>query len=132
MNQQDVATRRFWIDDQSNGKNGGFKEKDTENGCLKGLCQTLNYYVCPVCKKHVGCHKGTNIPLDYPADDKTREPRKEVHDAFDASWKKSLMPRDDAYAWLSRHLGIDLASTHIGMFNEKMCEQALAIIQSSC
>jgi len=37
------------------------------------------------------------------------------------------MTRTDAYGWLSRQLGIEFKSCHIGMFDVEMCQKVIEV-----
>lgn len=56
--------------------------------------------------------------------------RAEAHRALDVHWEFGQVSRSDAYAWLSRRLGIPKDLCHIGMFGEKECERAIALCRS--
>lgn len=77
----------------------------------------------------VGVHKGTDRPLGRLADAGLREWKKRAHAAFDPIWKEGRFRgrRNAAYAWLSEQMNLPVEKTHIGMFDEKQCEQVVQI-----
>lgn len=80
----------------------------------------------------VGVHKGTDRPKGTLADAGLREWRKSAHKAFDPIWKEGRFRghRKAAYAWLSEQMGLPTEKTHIGMFDEKRCEQVIQICEA--
>jgi hypothetical protein len=89
------------------------------------------YYHCAPCKAYVGCHKGTPRPLGTLADAELRRLRLEAHMAFDPIWKDSNVTRTAAYKWLSNQLGITPDECHIGKFDLRMCERAIAVCMNA-
>lgn len=90
-----------------------------------GLC-----YVCEPCGAWVGCHKGTDRALGRVADKGLRRLKHQAHEAFDPIWKDGHLTRAKAYESLSRHLGIPIGQTHIGMFDEEMCRKVIEYAES--
>ena len=91
------------------------------------------FWRCKSCKAHVGCHPGTDKPLGTLATHRLRRLRHLVHLSFDKKWKKGRLKkrrkkRTQAYIWLAAELGIPTERCHIGMFDEKMCERVLEIL----
>lgn len=105
-------------------------------------------YSCHVCNASSGIHKeGKNRSLGSVAKEELHAERKRVHYYFDKLWKYRFergiiehpqRGNDDesarnwktkcrigAYRWLGVKLGIDEKYCHIGMFNNKQCEEAL-------
>lgn len=80
----------------------------------------------------VGVHKGTDRPLGRLADAGLREWKKRAHAAFDPIWKEGRFRgrRNAAYAWLSEQMNLPPEKTHIGMFDEKQCEQVIQICRA--
>lgn len=69
--------------------------------------------------------------------------RSSVYAVFDPLWMDAngqfskgkrknnrYVRRHRAYRWLSEQLGLDMNSTHIGMFSIEQCKQALEIINN--
>lgn len=89
----------------------------------------LNFYLCegthfrPHEKAYVGTHKGTIIPLGRLADETLRKAKSQAHRVFDRIWRENHLSRPQAYAWLSRQLGLTPAMTHIGMFTVAQCQE---------
>lgn len=77
----------------------------------------------PLCKATHGAHPDGK-PLGVPGTPETKEARKRAHAAFDRLWSDGHMPRNAAYAWLSRAMGLPREKTHIGAFTSAQCEQA--------
>jgi len=85
-----------------------------------------NYFVCPGCDAHVGCHRGTSIPLGTLANAELRKKRILLHQTFDLSWKYSkALTRRQSYISLSIKLNIPLAKCHIALFDLDMCDKAM-------
>lgn len=84
-------------------------------------------WLCRPCRAFVGCHKGTTTPKGRLADAALREAKKAAHHAFDPLWQEGLMRRTDAYASLSKALGIPREYTHIGMFNIAQCQETIRV-----
>lgn len=59
-------------------------------------------------------------PLGAPADAATRKARADAHADFDRIWRHGRMSRGQAYAWLSRQMGVDEA-VHIGGLDAEAC-----------
>ena len=59
-----------------------------------------------------------------------RELRKAAHHSFDSMWKSGDMNREDAYAWLSKRLGIPRFLTHVGMFDEAQCRRTIELCKA--
>lgn len=86
-------------------------------------------YVCQPCNALVGCHKGTRRPLGIPANKSLRMLRGKAHKAFDRLWRGGLrvMTRTEAYAWLTKELGIERKACHIGMFDSGQCKRVVEL-----
>lgn len=88
-------------------------------------------YICRPCDAYVGCHKNGDpeevpIALGRLANAELREWKKKAHSLFDRIWKmkylnENQLTRKEAYAWLSRMLGIEEKYCHIGMFDVAQC-----------
>ena len=94
--------------------------------------QSLKFYLCRPCNAYVGCHEGTDRAKGSLADAPTREARKRAHAAFDPLWINAKNHRSktrrNAYKWLSSALGIPAEQTHIGMFDEEMCNKVVQAV----
>ena len=91
-------------------------------------------YLCKDCKAHVGVHKGTTRPLGTPAKSGLRTLRKQVHTYLDELWlhspkSKKAQETKKVYSWLSNKLKIPLEKTHVGMFNEAQCIEAIELLR---
>lgn len=91
-------------------------------------------YHCQSCFAYVGCHKGTTEALGRLANTELREYKKIAHAAFDPLWKhpsfisqgySKLEARTAMYMWLSVMMGLDIADTHIGMFDIEQCKDVI-------
>lgn len=91
-------------------------------------------WLCRPCKAYVGVHRGTTTPLGRLANAELREWKKKAHDVFDQLWKGYMgkhpprMSRPEAYAWLAAELGIAVEDCHIGMFNCRMCQLTIDLV----
>jgi len=89
----------------------------------------LNFYLCdgthfrPHERAYVGTHKGTIIPLGRLANEELRKAKSQAHRVFDRIWREGHLSRPQAYAWLSKQLGLTPAMTHIGMFTVERCQE---------
>lgn len=95
---------------------------------------------CPADGCTVACWGGQT---GTPADEETRQLRKQCHELFDPMWRgwdtpfgrvrcKSRVPnhrRPRAYRWLSEQMGTHYALTHFGMFQKAECLRALEILK---
>lgn len=88
-------------------------------------------WYCGHCGASVGCHPGTDIPLGKMADRTTRQLRKKAHEVFDPIWRKGLLSRSQAYAWLADQLGIRVEECHISWFDAETCEKVIRICRKS-
>lgn len=89
------------------------------------------------CGAWVGCHRGTDIPLGFPAGSALRDLRQRGHHAFDRIWNAKMRlqgvakgrARSAAYKWLGEQLGIEPADCHFGHFDKATCLRAIAICE---
>jgi hypothetical protein len=86
---------------------------------------SLYFYRCPKCERRVGCHYGTTNPLGGLASAQERVWRMRAHQRFDKLWKGGTVSRKQAYAWLSRVMGLPTRKTHIGMFTVSQCKNVI-------
>ena len=77
-------------------------------------------YECPVHGCSVAWYgdRGTT-----PADMVTRTARAKAHREFDPLWNKQNYSRSSLYKELAKFTGLRRCDTHIGKFNEHLCEQ---------
>lgn len=80
------------------------------------------------CGGSVGCHKGTDIPLGFPAAKEVREFRVAAHNEFDRLWKNGLMSRSQAYQWMREKMELPAEEAHIGMFDAEKCERLIKLV----
>lgn len=83
-------------------------------------------YGCLPCDAHVGMHPFTAIPLGTIANRGLRNVRKACKQPFELLWQHKRMTRTDAYAALAKHLGIEAAECHFGLFDEQRSKAARA------
>lgn len=76
------------------------------------------------CHGAIGCH-ADGRPLGKPADQATRKSRREAHEAFDELWQEGWMSRSDAYAWVSKAMGIDEA--HMAEMTKEQCARVVEL-----
>jgi len=105
------------------GSNARLKDSSVIYGKSYGMVYVCKNY--PKCNAYVGCHKGTSKPLGRLSDEKLRKMKKNLHGHFDVLWKKGYMSRTEAYQLLSDLMGLPPRKTHIGMFDEDQCKEAL-------
>lgn len=84
------------------------------------------------CRVHgctVACWPGST---STPADNETRDLRRQCHALFDPLWKpgprRIFQSRGQAYAALKALMGTTNSRTHIGMFDANQCRKLLAEI----
>lgn len=86
---------------------------------------TKVFWRCDDCDAHVGCHPETVKPLGRLANEQLRKLKMQAHAKFDPLWRSGKWTRKGAYGWLSDQLEIPRRLTHIGMFDEEMCERVI-------
>ena len=107
----------------------GKKAKLIDSAELYGRSYGYGYY-CKEDDAYVGCHPGTKKPLGIPADNTTRQMRKEAHNAFNALWHGGWFSnRTEAYGWLASKLDIPYAAAHIGSFDVEMCRKVIDLVK---
>lgn len=81
-------------------------------------------YECPVEGCDVLCW---NSPTSRPGDAETRSLRHQCHLEFDPLWngKGQFRDQNQAYAWLSKFMGLPRDEAHIGMFSKEQCLKLL-------
>lgn len=104
----------------------------------------LKFYRCLTCRAYVGCHKrgarviiggrktvsdGT-LPLGRLADAALRKAKSQAHAAFDPLWMGRVMRRKQAYAWLSKQMGLPVDLTHIGEFDPAQCKRVVEVCEA--
>lgn len=83
-------------------------------------------YLCDGCGAYVGMHPFTAIPLGTLANEEQRRARKICKADFEALWKTGRLTRDEAYAQLAAHMGIEKEACHFGWFGVEECHKAAA------
>jgi len=89
------------------------------------------FYFCEACDAWVGCHKYSKRTMGYPANQDLRRLRIKTHSILDALWS-TKNGRTKAYRWLSKKMELPFEKTHIGMFDEEKCKQAILLIEERC
>lgn len=92
--------------------------------------QQTRYGVLFICEQPqctVRCWGGET---STPADQETRELRKQCHAVFDRLWQERGMfaSRTAAYRWLAKRMGLTKMNCHFGMFDAAQCRRALELI----
>lgn len=103
----------------------------------------MSKIICPVCKKKAEItntkYGRRNICRtcdlwswgDAPLTDaETHKARIDAHMAFDCIWKSKMMTRANAYAWLSRSLGISAKKCHMKIMDIKTAEEVVLICRN--
>ena len=96
-----------------------------------------NIWLCsnyPKCDSYVGVHtRGDkkDQPLERLADFHLRRFRNKAHAAFDPIWRSRKLTRPEAYAWLSKKLGIDSKDCHIAMFGIANCKKVIKLCKKA-
>lgn len=80
---------------------------------------------CVPCDAMVGCHDTSGKPLGTLANAPLRRARQQAHAAFDPIWRRRQLPRQKAYEWLARKLGLRRHECHIGLFDESQCARVV-------
>jgi len=98
------------------------------------------FYQCAPCGAWVGCHPKDggqgggigdgSVPMGRLANAELRRAKQAAHAAFDPLWKSRSMSRKEAYAWLSKELGVSKSNTHIGMFDVDQCRAVVAAVKA--
>ncbi len=88
------------------------------------------FWLCEKCDAYVGCHPGSTTPLGRLANAELRAAKQSVHRILDPMWKSGAMKRSEAYALLADVLKRAPRDCHIGMFDVKTCEAAVAALQA--
>lgn len=81
-------------------------------------------YLCDGCGAYVGMHPFTAIPLGTLANEEQRRARKTCKVDFEVLWKTGRITRDQAYAELADHMGIEKEACHFGWFDVDQCHAA--------
>lgn len=61
------------------------------------------------------------------SDKRTRDARFMAHLSFDVLWKEGALTRSEAYAWLSREMGISPKKCHIALMNVNQCRRVIKL-----
>ena len=84
-------------------------------------------YICRPCNAYVGCYKNTDHALGRLANAELRKSKHIAYHYLDQIWKRRLLNRSGTYKMLSEAMGIPKEYTHIGMFDNEQCKQAIEI-----
>lgn len=89
-----------------------------------------NFWECPPCFAHVGCHGTSTNPLGTVANPVDRLARSQAHAAFDPLWKGGRMSRRAAYQWLADSLGIPAGHCHISWMDSQQCQRVVDLCRA--
>lgn len=108
----------------------GHKAELVDDTVIYGHSYGHKAYLCRYCGAYMGCHGRSDKPMGRLADAGLRRKKMEAHAAFDPLWKRGPFRgrRKDAYAWLAGKMALPVKQTHIGMFDERQCQQVIDII----
>ena len=105
----------------------GFPTQLVDDTEIYGRSFGTKCFICRDCQAWVGCHKGTTTALGRVANKRLRGLKHQAHEAFDPLWKNGWLPRKEAYHVLSIAFQLAPEYTHIGMFDEEMCEKTVRL-----
>lgn len=101
-------------------------KKEVESELVKGNMvyphrqdlKDLLFYQCPSCKKFVGTHKGTTIPLGVIPNEEIKKIRIKIHSIIDPLWKGKQKSRTQIYNYISSKLGYQYHTANIRSLEE--------------
>lgn len=94
-----------------------------------------SYFQCD-CGAYVLCHRGSYVPMGYPAGERTRAARGAIHHKFlDPLWRnaprnKRKQVRENLYAYLAKKMKLPREKTHVSMFDLGQCHKAIKILHN--
>lgn len=96
-----------------------------------------SFYRC-ACGAFVGVHRGTDIPVGYPAGPHTRRARRQAREAMDSLIQRKInrdkVTKREAetlgFAWLAGALGIRPDACHFAMMDAKTCQRVVALVMN--
>lgn len=100
--------------------------KGLEIYCGRKELANKDFWECLPCDAHVGCHKGSVIPLGSLAKQDLRLARSEAHRLFDQLWRGKKRSRSEAYLLLQRQFHLTVFEAHIGLFPEQRCAMVIS------
>lgn len=109
----------------------GHRAELVDDAVIYGRSYGHTAYLCRNCGAYVGCHGRSDKPLGRLANAQLRRWEMAAHAAFDPLWKRGPFRgrRRAAYAWLAEKMALPVEKTHIGMFDERQCQQVIEIIR---
>ena len=109
----------------------GHRDELVDDAVIYGRSYGHTAYLCRNCGAYVGCHGRSDKPLGRLANAQLRRWKMAAHAAFDPLWKRGPFRgrRRAAYAWLAEKMALPVEKTHIGMFDERQCQQVIEIIR---
>lgn len=109
----------------------GHRAELVDDAVIYGRSYGHTAYLCRSCGAYVGCHGRSDKPLGRLANAQLRRWKMAAHAAFDPLWKRGPFRgrRRAAYAWLAEKMALPVEKTHIGMFDERQCQQVIEIIR---
>ena len=89
------------------------------------------FWLCRHCDAYVGTHKNSKnyAPLGRLADKELRRWKQVAHNALDPLWQSGRMTRHEAYAYMSRLMGIPREQAHIGHFDTEQCKTLISLLR---
>lgn len=94
------------------------------------LDESSYLFVCsgyPICDSYVNAHRDSKRPMGTLANSELRNKRILAHHALAKLWQSGRMTKSQAYWWLQIKLGLDEKHTHIGYFNNSMCDRVIKV-----
>lgn len=109
----------------------GHRAELVDDAVIYGRSYGHTAYLCRNCGAYVGCHGRSDKPLGRLANAQLRRWKMAAHAAFAPLWKRGPFRgrRRAAYAWLAEKMALPVEKTHIGMFDERQCQQVIEIIR---
>jgi len=86
-------------------------------------------WICPKCRAFVGCHKNSDRPKGFLANEEYRKTRKAAHALFDQIWKNKEMTRSQAYKRMAVILKIPEEDAHIAQLNLEQLQKLIRCLK---
>ena len=94
-----------------------------------------SYFQCD-CGAYVLCHRGSFVPMGYPAGEATRAARGAIHHKFlDPLWRdvprnRRKQVRENLYRYLAKKMKLPREKAHVSMFDLGQCHKAIKILNN--
>ncbi len=87
-------------------------------------------WMCKPCDAYTGVHSSspTFKPLGTLAKKELRALRRKAHALFDPMWQSKKMTRSEAYSQLAKLMNLPKEKTHVAMFSEDQCKEAIRVL----